>query len=187
MVFRCDGSNCGEYTPAGKSSADEEAELASPVSKNAPSAPISKSGSVKSSEHIIEIVIPSADSVSGGSSSGALEPSTAGELYEPTKKRLSESLEDTPEELLGSDTRPKIILHMPKKKKNANVQCGPPLDAHAPPPIPSSTSLSTKTDCDTSVIPLLRLSKDELMLLSQLSEKDLKENLLKALEEKDPT
>lgn len=90
--------------------------------------------------------------------------------FEPEKSSLNEPqpvFEDTLE-----DTRPKIIMHLPKRKrKTTEVEVG----------------TATAKPCDQNATPLLRLSLDELKSLSQLSEAELKESLMKALEEKNPT
>lgn len=128
---------------------------------------------MKSTEHIIEIVIPS---------DTAEEPQKEEEKYRHCGTDSEPELrpyDDTSPVSDDYDSKPKIILHLPKKKKNAKTQCSGAIDIAVP----------SNPACDSSsaTSPLQRLSRDELMLLSQLSEKDLKENLLKALEEKDPT
>jgi hypothetical protein len=129
---------------------------------------------------VIEILIPSDTTDESGGTTGPHSP--AGALTSRRQSTLSECDRATSHEESSSfaasddpaadDTKPKIILHLPKKKSATTRNFVGSKIA------PSSATTAT---------PLSRLSLDELRLLSQLSEKDLKDSLLKALDEKNPT
>ena len=134
-----------------------------------------RTNSVKSTDHVIEILIPSEatsdDYANDAHSPGAAASRRQSTLSEGDDRSHEDALLAAPaEETAADDARPKIILHLPKKKSK-NMPAG----ARAP---------AADQSCST---PLSRLPADELRVLSQLSEKDLKDSLLKALDEKNPT
>lgn len=147
MFNRCEGGNCNEHV------------------NNPFESELERANSVKSNEHMIEILIPSEPT-----DGFLVDPHSPSMLTSRRQSMLSESDKANNEEQLSAtledpadDSKPKIILHIPKKKvKNFR----------------GSEQYST---------PLSRLSLNELKHLADLSEKDLKDSLLKALEEKNPT
>lgn len=135
---------------------------------------LNKNNAGKSSEHIIEIVIPS-ESREGF-------PSEIRSLSGTTSRRHSLHFETEPINVdesqpviedITEDIRPKIIMHLPKNRDNVTDTV-----------VDVATS---RKSYDEISIALLRLSTEELKFLSQLSETDLKNSLFKALEKKKTT
>lgn len=128
----------------------------------------------KSSEHIIEIVIPSESREGSPSEIRSLSGTTSRRHslhFEMERTNVDESqpvIEDSTE-----DIRPKIIMHFPKNRKNVTDTV-----------VDAATSQKPYDEISTA---LLRLSTEELKFLSQLSETELKNSLFKALEKKNPT
>lgn len=153
-----------------------------------------RTDSVKSTDHFIEIVLPPADLNRGGEDTGSpsrRRGAASGDSETEEEYDEMEMLSPIEEGSVVSNSgcnkdasggvKPKIILHMPKKSKHKYKKswCAGQFDAQC----------KTRGECDdtTSNDPLQKLSLNDLVTLSQLSEKDLKDKVLRALKDKDPT
>lgn len=154
FLCRCEGGNCSEPTNHIENRFYRDS--------------ATRTGSVKSNEHIIQIVIPS-DSEETVADSRHDQPVSPYRRYSSGLDycRSTADQSGSAAEEMSDDSKPKIIMHLPKKKKQ------------------STTNTESCKDQDTT--PLNRLSVNELLNLAQLSETELKESLLKAIAEKNPT
>lgn len=153
-MCRCEGGNCHEPTNDLETEYYRDSAI--------------RTGSVKSNEHIIQIVIPSVseETATEGRSD---QPTSAFRRYSSDYCRSAIDQSGQAHEDINDDSKPKIIMHLPKKKQQSTT----------------NSETCPKTEQDST--PLNRLSVNELLSLAQLSETELKESLLKAIAEKNPT
>lgn len=161
---------------------------------------LSSSTAASVAKNLNDSAIQSADSTS---------PDTQPQQQQQQQQRppSSSSQSPPPQPRCGEyGSKPKIILHLPPRKTkkipktrrrsnsedeneisdDKSIAVGATVTATTA----AATAANTTTTTAFATIadsPLQRLSRDELMSLLKLSEKDLKENLVKALEEKEST
>ncbi|XP_054275672.1 uncharacterized protein LOC128994876 isoform X1 [Macrosteles quadrilineatus] len=175
-----------------------------PTTSTAPPTPPPRttSASTASQEHLIEIIIPP------DNTPVASDRLTSGETLQPSRSLIGlsvleqiSSLEQTPRP--PTAPKPKIVSYLPKKHRKLSTEAGqrkvnskPRKRAssdsilRAEEPNPETCDMSVVENCDVFLpesTPLSRLSRAELMTLSQIPEHELKRKLMEAIENRDPT